>query len=58
MAIGNVRRIASLARQEHSMSRANSGKGDPYVRPYTQFDRGGVNRFRGTDLIFRLFRVV
>jgi hypothetical protein len=57
MAIGNVRRIASLARQERAMTRTNSGKGSPYVRPYTEFERGGVNRFRSTDLIFRLFRV-
>jgi hypothetical protein len=57
MAIGNVHRIASLARQERAMTRADSGRASPYVRPYAEFERGGVNRFRGTNLIFRLFRV-
>ena len=32
-------------------------KGRGYVRPYTEFDRGGLNRFRPVDSGPKLFSV-
>ncbi|MEJ1966063.1 MAG: hypothetical protein WDO56_32735 [Gammaproteobacteria bacterium] len=56
MAIENVRRIAGAVR-EQPISRPDRLKRHPSVRPYTQFERGGLNRFRSGEIAFRPFRI-
>jgi hypothetical protein len=53
MRIANVARIAGTV-----VTGRNGGlKTDPYVRPYTQFQRSDVYRFKSADVVFRPFRV-
>ncbi len=55
MTIRNV--IVGTARHEPATGRPHGLKRDPYVRPYTQFERGGVYRFRSAEVALRPFRV-
>lgn len=57
MAIGNIARLRAVAQRELVTSRSTGPKRDPYVRPYTQFERGGIYRFRSAEMVFRPFRV-
>jgi hypothetical protein len=41
----------------HTTDRGSALRKDSYVRPYTQFARAGMYRFRGGDVAFRPFRV-
>jgi hypothetical protein len=57
MAIGKWARNASAAQGESASDRPAGLKRNSYVRPYRQFERGGVRRFRGVDVVFRPFRI-
>ena len=57
MADGNPVRSVKQERPRHSACPRTGLKKNPYVRPYTRFERGGIYRFRSIDPDFRPFRV-
>jgi hypothetical protein len=57
MGIANTTRGVSAARVANAPGGLLRENRRPYVRPYTEFARGGINRFRPPEPGARLFRV-
>ena len=57
MADGNLVRTAGRERRPHSTRPRSALNKNPYVNPYTRFQREGIYRFRSVDPLFRPFRV-
>lgn len=57
MGVVSVIRHSGGTRREPAAASPARLKKDPYVRPYTRFQRGGMYRFRVPDRGWRLFRV-
>ncbi len=57
MADGNQVRSVRRERPRLEAAQRPALKKNPYVNPYTRFERGGIYRFRSIDPVFRPFRV-